>query len=445
MDDAKGVLSVSALNRAIKMAIEPGFQGICVKGEVGDYRLQASGHEYFTLKDDKSLINCVFFKGYRAQSPLKIKPGDQIIIEGDLGVYEVRGTYQIIVKRAKAAGVGDLLMKIHQLKTELEQLGWFNKENKKPLPRFPKTIGVVTSPTGSVIQDIIHVLERRHAGFHLVLNPVKVQGAGAAVEIAQAIDDMNRFNLADVLIIGRGGGSLEDLMPFNERCVAEAIFRSHIPVISAVGHETDVSIADFVADCRAPTPSAAAEIVSSEKAALLDRLALAEASLTKTIEDKVRVAHRLMRTVQVSPLFSDPTYLLKEHFQKVDDIDYDLQSSLMQSLKEKQLKIQGFVRQKESLNPLRQLKELNLRLDQYKSRLHIATATLLEKKKNRLVALQDIYASINPKKLLSRGYCIPFAQNSDSVIISSKQLKIKEHFRLLMQDGEVLSQVEDIK
>ncbi|MDN3504075.1 MAG: exodeoxyribonuclease VII large subunit [Rhabdochlamydiaceae bacterium] len=413
------IMSVSALNHAIKLAIEPGFGEITVEGEVTNYRLQASGHEYFSLKDAKSQISCVFFKGFRAGSPIQIKPGDKVVIEGDISLYEPRGTYQIVVKRAKAAGVGDLLLKIHELKKELEALGWCDPFIKKALPHFPSRIGVVTSPSGSVIQDIIHVLNRRFSGFQLILNPVKVQGEGAAVEIAKAITEMNEYDLADIIIIGRGGGSLEDLMPFNERCVAEAIHKSHIPIISAVGHETDFSISDFVADVRAPTPSAAAEIAVKEKQALFEKLMFYGQSMLKLVHDSLRT-----------------------NMQKLDDMNESLDSTIWQIVREKGIRLDGLRRQKEAANPIQKLKFHMERCQNFVKQLDYIIMSKLDREAKKLETMANLCNSINPKKLLKQGYCIPFAQNTDSVIISSKQVKSKDEIRLLLHDGQINTEVK---
>ena len=383
--------TVSALNKAIKYTIEPGFSSIQVKGEVTNHRLQASGHHYFSLKDENSQISCVFFKGYAAQCPIEIKPGDQIVVLGDLTVYEPRGSYQIVVKKAKKAGVGDLLAKIHALKMELEKLGWLDPAKKKPLPKFPKKIGVVTSPTGSVIQDIIHVLSRRFSGFELILNPVKVQGDGSAEEIAQAIDQMNAHQLADVLIVGRGGGSLEDLMPFNERCVAEAIHRSEIPIISAVGHETDVTIADFVADVRAPTPSAAAEIAMGEKGALIERLTMIRSTMAKQLFEKVGALKRELAALLRHPLLSDPFAMLQSKMQKLDDISSTLEVKMGHQLERAKLKLASKKVQRDGLNPVRQMREMRLKLAQYSVRLDQTMKGLLAQKSDKLVGTTTLY------------------------------------------------------
>ncbi len=265
-------LTVSQLTNAIKLNLESTFPRIHLQGEISNFKVQTSGHLYFSLKDVHAQISVVMFKADASLLKIMPKAGDQVIVKGALNVYPPKGNYQLIVRELAYVGIGELLQKLEALKFKLHQMGWFKNSHKKPLPRFPQRIGVVTSPTGAVIQDILNVLSRRFSGFHLILNPVKVQGEGAADEISQAIEDFNRYQSVDVMIVGRGGGSLEDLWAFNEEIVAKAIFHSQIPIISAVGHETDHCIADYVADVRAPTPSAAAEIVIAEKKQQIDYL-----------------------------------------------------------------------------------------------------------------------------------------------------------------------------
>ena len=438
------IFTVCELNRAIKALIEPNFNALKVRGEVSNVRLQSSGHEYFTLKDDKASVSCVLFKGYRSRAAPPLKVGDKVTVEGDLSLYEPRGQYQIVVKKVSKAGVGDLLMQIHALKKELEEKGWLAKENKKPLPAFPKRIGVITSPTGSVIQDILHVLSRRFSGFNLLLSPAKVQGPGAAEEIARAIDEMNTFNLSDVLIIGRGGGSLEDLMPFNERCVAEAIHRSKIPIISAVGHETDTSIADFVADVRAPTPSAAAEIAMGEKRAIIEGLQRVSEGMERALRQKIEHGRNLIRSAAFSRVISDPLYIVQHFAQRLDEVSCSLESKIAQVIERKQLVLQGAIARKAGLNPQVRLKEQQGRLYSIAEQLSSSMSTRLHFWSQKLTGMGQLLTSINPKKLLSRGYCIPFSQKTNSVMISTKHVKPGDGVRILMSDGSIDTKVETV-
>ena len=300
------IFSVSELTLHIKRNLESSFALVRVEGEISNLKHQSSGHIYFSIKDAGSQISAVLFKGSASKMARLPKDGDKVVAQASLSVYAPRGAYQLIVTSLDYDGVGDLLLKLHQLKDQLQGLGYFAKERKKPLPSFPKTIGVVTSPTGAVIQDILNVLTRRTAGFHLILNPVKVQGEGSAKEVAAAIAQFNQLNNVDVIIVARGGGSLEDLWAFNERCVADAIFHSKIPVIAAIGHETDVSIADFVADMRAPTPSAAAEIVLKEKSSLIEKLGHIRQTIRSSILNRAAQFRLKLDRYTHHPIFKDP-------------------------------------------------------------------------------------------------------------------------------------------
>ncbi|MCH8157116.1 MAG: exodeoxyribonuclease VII large subunit, partial [Nitrospinae bacterium] len=255
------IYSVSEFTGETKAILEAAFDSVWIEGEISNLRIAGSQHAYFVLKDERSQVRCVLFKGYRAGLKFQPEEGDQVLLFGRVTVYEARGEYQLIVEHLEPRGLGALQKAFEQLKARLAEEGLFDEEKKKPIPEFPWKVGVVTSPTGAAVRDIINVIQRRNPKVSVLLHPVRVQGEGAAQEIADAIKQMNRMQDIDVLIIGRGGGSIEDLWAFNEEVVARAISASKIPIVSAVGHEIDFTIADFVADLRAPTPSAAAELV----------------------------------------------------------------------------------------------------------------------------------------------------------------------------------------
>lgn len=438
---SSSILTVSQLTQAIKVHLEPKFFHVCIKGEVTNFTKQASGHLYFTLKDEHAQISCVVFKGVASTLAHLPKAGDQVVIKGSLSLYAPRGSYQIVVSHLQYEGVGDLLLKLHELKQKLQAKGYFDAAHKKPLPKYPKTIGVITSPTGAVIHDILHVLQRRFRGFHLILNPVKVQGTGAEKEIAQAIYDFNRFQLADVLILGRGGGSLEDLWAFNEECVIEAIFASEIPIISSVGHETDFSLADFAADVRAPTPSAAAEIVIKEKSLQLEFLDKAR-KMTSYHMTQVIQQHRLqLKSLTSQKIFTSAQALLGDDFQKMDEITSRIDQTMEELVKTRTLNVHSCSKQLSSLAPdqrLIHLKEKNLSLQRG---LDHRVFAFLRLKKERFQHMQELLESLNPFTILKKGYCIPFAENQDSVIISSKQLKVGDPLLLRFHDGDVTSTI----
>lgn len=420
MDNA--ILSVSDLTLSIKKNLESKYNSVRVKGEISNLKRQSSGHIYFSLKDANAQISAVLFQGNTRSLTQLPKDGDQVILEGEISVYAPRGAYQLIVRKVEFDGIGKLLIELHQLKQQLHQQGFFDTARKKPLPPFPKTIGVVTSPTGAVIRDILNVLERRSGAFHLILNPVKVQGEGAAEEIALAIDDFNKHRLVDLIIVGRGGGSLEDLMPFNALCVAKSIYNSKIPIISAVGHETDFSISDYVADLRAPTPSAAAEIAVREKNALIQSLAKGRSIIQNITYQMIKQHRARLDRFASHPKFSDLYYLLGTFEQKIDLIENDITSSLQNILQRKRYQ----------LDAKKQVKITK------------APTLLLERKRESLLRIQQHLQSVNPKTILKKGYCIPFHENQKMVILGASELSPSQKISLLFHDGKVESVVETV-
>lgn len=417
------VLTVSELTFAIKGLLEPHFRAICVKGEISNCKAQSSGHLYFTLKDSGSQISAVLFRGNSGGLTRTPKEGDQVIVIGELSLYPPRGQYQMIVREIQFAGIGELLLQFQKRKETLQARGWFDPQWKKALPKLPRTIGVVTSPTGAVIQDIIHVLKRRFAGFHLILRPVKVQGEGAAEEIAEAIQDFNASGNVDVLIVGRGGGSIEDLWAFNEEIVAKAIFESKIPIISAVGHETDFTIADWVADLRAPTPSAAAEMVIAEKMGLLKMLMHMEQHIGGRLFAQVRQEKHRLQAIYRHPLFSTPYALLSSPIQQLD----------------------GFKASFERLKPLNRIAEWKKSLQLYRDRFAMAIASDIEKKKERLSRLKQHVTSIHPKNLLNKGYSMLFFEKSSSLILSVKDVAIEQKVTMHLSDGRFVAKICEIE
>lgn len=350
-------LTVSQLTHAIKSKLETSFTLVQVQGEISNFKPHSSGHYYFDLKDAEAKIPAVFFRAKHQTLPRSAKEGDHVVALGSLTVYPPHGRYQLIIKELRFVGLGELLLKFEALKNKLHKLGWFDAEHKQLLPSFPKRIGVITSPTGAVLRDIIHILRRRSPGFHLIVNPVLVQGEGAAQQIAQAIVDFNRYQLADVLIVGRGGGSLEDLWAFNEECVAKAIFESNIPIISAVGHETDVTLSDFVADVRAPTPSAAAELVLAEKARQIHFLQNIRQQLDRLTQQLLDKRKRELTALQRHPLLATPFTLLHVPLQRIDHFKTQLEQKIQQILHLKRSHLQERSKALSWLNPLAQLQQ----------------------------------------------------------------------------------------
>ena len=384
-------VTVSDLNRYIKdkIANDENLSQVLVKGEISNFKNHYTGHMYFTLKDENSLIKCVCFKTYAEKLTFMPKDGMKVIVLGSVSVYERDGIYQIYVKIMEEDGLGDLYTKYKELKEKLEKEGLFDETHKQKIPLMPKVIGVLTSQTGSVIRDIINVSTRRNPNVYIRLLPVPVQGEGAAEKIAAGIEFMNENNLADVLILARGGGSLEDLWPFNEEIVARAIYDSKIPIISAVGHETDFSISDFVADLRAPTPSAAAELAVPDVYEIKKKI--------ESYQDRLRMA--LIKKVEVMRLRYDKC----------------IASSAFRE-------------------PLRKVNDNYLLIDNFLKRLEASIKIKQEKEKNKYVELVSKLDALSPLKTLSRGYSI--TEKDGKIVKSKEELKKGDKIDLRFTDGK---------
>ncbi|MCI8759568.1 MAG: exodeoxyribonuclease VII large subunit [Clostridia bacterium] len=390
-------ITVSELNQYIKnkIAQDEYLNNVLIKGEISNFKNHYTGHMYFTLKDENSLIKCIMFKSYAQKLNFMPKDGMKVFLFGGISVFERDGVYQVYVKAMEEDGVGDLYAKYQELKNTLEKQGLFDEEHKLPIPMMPKVIGVLTSQTGSVIRDIINVSTRRNPNVVLRLLPVPVQGEGAAQKIAEGIQFMNRNKLADVLILARGGGSLEDLWPFNEEVVANSIYHSEIPIISAVGHETDFTIADFVADLRAPTPSAAAELAVPNIYEVKQKIVAYENRLRQSLIKKVQVMKLRYEKSMSSFVFKEPTRRIQENYIRIDN----------------------FVKQLENLMKTKQEKEKN--------------------RYGKLVAKLDAYS---PLKTLARGYTI--TQKEGKIITKKAELNTGDLIDIRFEDGQAKAKVQ---
>lgn len=391
-------VTVTQLNKYLKDRFDEdeNLKAILVKGEISNFKNHYTGHLYFTLKDENSLIKCIMFKSYAERLAFKPKDGMQVMVFGAVSVFERDGAYQIYAKSMLEDGMGDLHEKYEQLKKQLEEEGLFDEKHKKAIPLYPKEIGVLTSQTGAVIRDIINVSTRRNPNVHIRLLPVPVQGAGAAEKIAEKIKIMNDKKLADVIIVGRGGGSLEDLWPFNEEIVARAIYNSEIPIISAVGHETDFTIADFVADLRAPTPSAAAELAVPD------------------------------------------VYELK---QKINSYQNRYRNSLKKKIELMKLRYEKCMKSRAFTDPTRKIKDQYMILDKYVKRLETKINILQKDKKTQFIELVSKLDTLSPLKTLTRGYCLTEKENK--IIKSASELKKNDNIKLKFYDGEKTANILD--
>ncbi len=354
--EQRRVFTVSQLTGDIRAALEGRFTGIWVEGEVSDFKRYGSGHAYFSLKDEEARLGAVMFRREVEQLGFDLADGQKIVAYGRVSVYPVRGQYQFYLERAEPKGLGALQLRFLQLKEKLEREGLFDPARKRPIPYLPRTIGVVTSPDGAAIRDILTVLGRRFAGVRVLLAPAQVQGAPAAGQIAQAIADLNLHGEADVLIVGRGGGSLEDLWAFNEEIVARAIFTSRIPVVSAVGHEVDFTIADFVADLRAATPSAAAELAVPLREELVTRVADLGARAFQAVAGQIALLRQEWRALENSQGLRDPLGLFEVRSQRLDELGRAASARMSARLVLEKERVGGLLGRLEALGPLATLR-----------------------------------------------------------------------------------------
>ncbi len=350
-------ISVTELNKYVKdkVATDEFLNSVYVAGEISNFKHHYTGHMYFTLKDETSLIKCVMFKSATGHLNFIPKDGMKVNVLGSVGVFERDGVYQIYVQAMQEDGIGNLYKKYEQLKEKLEKEGLFDEAHKKKIPFMPKIIGVLTSNTGAVIRDIINVSTRRDPNVYIRLLPIPVQGEGAAVKIAEAIRFMNEMKLADVIILGRGGGSLEDLWPFNEEIVARAIYDSEIPLVSSVGHETDFTIADFVADLRAPTPSAAAELVVADSEDLQNTIAIYQNRLKISLKRKTERMRLKFEKCMNSKIYKEPFQKVKEYYLEIDRLSKQLEGSIDQKINQIKMQFSKEMTKLDALSPLKTL------------------------------------------------------------------------------------------
>jgi exodeoxyribonuclease VII large subunit len=439
----KDILTVSQLNENIKIFLEEAFSSLWVEGEVSNLRRPQSGHIYFTLKDDKSQIRAVYFRqyGYRAVK-FNLEDGLKILCRTRLSAYPPRGEYQLIVESVEPQGVGALQKAYEQLKARLAAEGLFDKVHKKNLPFLPGRIGVVTSPTGAVFRDILNITRRRFPSVDILLSPARVQGAEAAVEIISALRNLHACGKVDVIIIARGGGSLEDLAPFNDENLAYEIFRSSIPVVSAVGHETDFTICDFVADLRAPTPSAAAELVVPQKTDLqesIDHLyqRLMNAQRRQLDRQKVRLASLQTR-------LKDPRRQLIDLSIYLDDLQGRMQRALAQKTQKMKSQLQRLELELQNSNPERQIREKRTCLHNAEKDLLNSWRRSLQGREMHLKKNAALLASLNPLSVLSRGYSVTRRLSNGDIIRQASQLTLHERVGIQLAEGAIDARVETI-
>jgi exodeoxyribonuclease VII large subunit len=439
------VLSVSQLNRAAAQLLNEHFWSVWVAGEISNLSAPSSGHLYFTLKDAQAQVRCAMFKN--AQRGLKLKPenGKQVRVRAQVSLYEPRGDYQLIVDSLEAAGEGELQQAFAALKRKLAEEGLFDAAHKKPLPALPACIGVITSPTGAAVRDILTVLKRRFPAVEIIIYPVAVQGVNAQFEIAKAIATANALDDCDVLIVGRGGGSLEDLWAFNEESVARAIFASRIPVISAVGHETDFTIADFVADVRAPTPSAAAECATPDGQIWLARFAEYGQRLQYLIHRKISQQQQKLTWLQQRLQPQHPGQKLVSHAQRLDELELRLNQAMQGKLRHHQHWLEAKTARLWQYHPTAKIRQLQQRQTYLHQRLDQAMRHQLAQLNQQLAAHSQTLNAVSPLATLNRGYALATLPESGRVVHSSDEVKIGDQLKVRLGKGAVYSDVVSIE
>ena len=438
-------LSVTTLTKYLKMKFDkdPYLERVYLTGQVSNFRKRPT-HQYFSLKDDHAVIQATIWSGIYQKLGFDLEEGMKINVIGRVQVYEPSGSYSIIIEKAEPDGVGALAIQFEQLKKKLTEEGLFQERFKQPLPQFSKRIGVVTSRSGAVIRDIITTVSRRFPGIDILLYPTKVQGEGAAEEIARNIARANQQDDLDLLIIGRGGGSIEDLWAFNEETVVRAIFESRLPVISSVGHETDVTLADFVADRRAATPTAAAELATPvTKLDLLAHLQNQEKRMATAVRNVLSRKQESLKKCSQSVIFRQPERLYDGYLQRLDQLQLRLKQSLRTRISDNKQLVQAKTHQFVQLSPVIKIQRYQDRLGQLDKILRSQMALVYDVKVAEVKRLSEALLMLDTSRIVARGYAI--VKKEESVIDSVENLKKKDQVTLLMRDGQVELEVKDVK
>jgi len=437
---ADNIYSVSQLNQSVRLMLENQLGAVWLTGEISNFSQPVSGHWYLSLKDENAQVRCAMFRMKNLRVSFRPTNGMQVLVRANVSLYEPRGDYQLIIESMHLAGEGLLMQQFEALKLKLAAEGLFAQHLKKNLPHFSKAVGIITSKTGAALQDILHILQRRDPSLKIIIYPTAVQGKDAATDIAQMIELANQRQEVDVLIVGRGGGSLEDLWCFNEEMVARAIFHSHLPVISAVGHETDVTIADFVADVRAPTPSAAAELVSRNQTELLQQFQYRRQRLEIALDRLFAEKQQKLKHLSLRLHNQHPQAQLRIQQQLITQLSHRLQQSLRHRWQKKAENLTALsMRLYKNPLPLR-LQQYEQQLAQLKVRLNSHMNLTLSLQQKQLAHLCGKLDSLSPLKVLARGYSI--TQNQQNFTIRSlKDVNVGEHIKTRLTDGNIISQV----
>ena len=438
------VCTVSELAMRIKASLEDQFPAVWVEGEISNLRTPSSGHAYFTLKDDAAQLRCVLFRGRGRRVAFQPEDGMQVLAFGGLDVYLARGEYQLVVELLEPKGLGALQLAFEQLKRRLEAEGLFEAARKRPLPPFPRTIGIVTSPTGAAIRDMLHIIDRRFADLRILITPVRVQGEEAPGEIVRALRDLQEIPDLDVVIVGRGGGSIEDLWAFNDERVARAIAACRVPVISAVGHETDFTIADFVADLRAPTPSGAAELVVREKLAVARALVDLYEGLKQAMAGRLARERARVDSVARRRVLTDAARALRDLYRRVDDLTARLTRGVHAGRRQAAHRVSLARNALRSLNPVARIANGMALLSQLRGRLASAAGHSVKASRHRFDAAVGRLDSLSPLAVLGRGYSLTRLA-SGAIVRSAAQTRPGDAVEILLHQGVLDARVERLK
>ena len=451
----RDILTVSQANRQAKRLLETHFASVWIDGEISNFSTPSSGHWYLTLKAQNAQIKCAMFRSRNARLKFRPENGMRVFVRGKISLYEGRGDYQIILEYMEAAGDGALQLAFEQLKAKLDAEGLFDNQYKQPIPELPNHIGVVTSPTGAAFKDILSVLKRRFPGIPVTIIPVSVQGQDAALQIADSIALINKQDSLDlpfspnidVLIVGRGGGSIEDLWSFNKEVVARAIFDSNIPIVSAVGHEIDFTIADFVADVRAPTPSAAAELLSPDRDEWLSIFSSFEQLLEKAIKQILEFNNQQLAWLQTR--LRHPGSRLQEQAQRLDELESRLKNSISQTIKMSTFQLANHHEKLKQVAPHHRIQQYSLQLLNISKLLNNSIARTITHHQQRLSTATQLLDTVSPLATLSRGYAIVTIANKKSttdkkIVSTAKQLKQGDIIDTRLGKGSFQAEVIDI-
>ncbi len=437
------VYTVSELNQDVRTLLERGFPQLWLEGEISNFARPSSGHWYFTLKDSRAQVRCAMFKNKNQKTGFTPKQGDHVVVKAKISLYEARGEFQLLIESMEEAGSGALQRAFDALKNKLQKEGLFDSATKQALPTLPQQIGIITSPTGAAIRDIISVLKRRFPAIPLLIYPVAVQGEKSAQEIVQAIKTVDESGLCDVIILARGGGSLEDLWSFNEEIVARAIFHCRTPIVVGVGHEIDFTIADFVADVRAPTPSAAAELVAPEMGDILESLENTQQYLLRLMSNKFKEQAR--RFIELTRRLKHPARQLSELNQQLDELEFRLLNALQHLINYKRSDLQQLNTRLMYLNPASTLEQHQQKLAYLQQSLHTSMHYQLEHKAQQLSTLANALNMVSPLATLDRGYAIVTHRNETCIIRSYKDVKPKQEIEVRIANGQLNCTVDQVK